>query len=142
MISVLRQFFQEACPLFSGKKIKVNYLGDVPECFSVFNVSDNPVVKKYTDGGSLNRFVFCIAARMFYDREDSYNLSAASFFSDLEKWICSVDRQGIYPEIPDGKCVSLRVLESSCIDDSDAKSGEYRLTCCLVYETEGVVFDE
>ena len=31
ILDVLKQFIEEECPLVSGKKIKVNYLGEKPQ---------------------------------------------------------------------------------------------------------------
>lgn len=38
ILDVLKQFIEEECPLVSGKKIKVNYLGEKPQSYTVDTV--------------------------------------------------------------------------------------------------------
>ena len=53
ILDVLKQFIEEECPLVSGKKIKVNYLGEKPQSYTVDTVPANPVVRKYPVFGNI-----------------------------------------------------------------------------------------
>ena len=79
ILDVLKQFIEEECPLVSGKKIKVNYLGEKPQSYTVDTVPANPVVRKYPDGGSLRQYLFVFASRDFYDAQVWSNLDVMAF---------------------------------------------------------------
>ena len=62
MIEEIRDFLKREGLLKNGK-IGVNYLSEKPLHYTVDEVPTDPVIKRYTDGGSLRQCLFVIASR-------------------------------------------------------------------------------
>lgn len=134
----VKDFIQQHCPLFSGKRIAVNFLGEIPQSYSLEHVPANPIVKKFPDGGSVRQFVFVLASREFYDAQVRNNLTVADFYEAFAQWIDKVNQTGTMPSLGDG-CSSLRfeVLSGGTLVDSRSGSAKYQMQCRLLYEKEG-----
>ena len=66
IIDAVKEYIQKECPYVSGKKIKVNNLGEKPVSMSIEQVPGSPVIKKYVDGGSQRQMIFVLASREEY----------------------------------------------------------------------------
>lgn len=139
ILDVLKKFIENECPLVSGKKIKVNYLGEKPQSYTVDTVPANPVVRKYPDGGSLRQYLFVFASREFYDAQVWSNLDVMAFYEAFSDWIDEVNRTGALPDLGDGLCARrLEVLSSGYLFKAESDDARYQIQCKLLYEKEGV----
>lgn len=138
ILEKIKNFIEQNCPLLAGKRIAVNFLGEIPQSYSMEHVPENPILKKYPDGGSLRQFVFIFASREFYDSNSRNNLDVANFYEAFAQWIDQVNQKGTMPSLGNGRS-SLRfeVLSGGFLADSRSGSAKYQIKCRLLYEKEG-----
>ena len=128
-LDILSDFFS-LCPALSGRKIAVNYLAPTPGSVSIEAVSAEPCVKHYTDGGGIFQSVFKLLFRLPFDSEDNFS----SLYSDISKWVESVNLSNLHPDLPDGFTpVSLSILKSGGIASCSASSSCFEILCRFVY---------
>lgn len=95
------------CPLLSGGKIRLDYLEDEIDSYSIDKTPSNPIYKQYKDGGCLKQITFDFVATAPYSALE--NLANSSFFEEFSEWIETNNRKGILPNIDDVqwiKCTS------------------------------------
>ena len=131
IIDSVKEFLSKECPLISGKKINVNYLGENQK-YSIDTVPANPVIKKYTDGGSLRQQIFVFASQEYYDQETRENLMAAQFYEEFSDWMEGLDK---VPELGVGlKAVRFEILSSGYLYKANTDKARYQLQFRLIYE--------
>ncbi len=139
ILDTLRKFIETECPLVSGKKIKVNYLGEKPQSYTIDAVPANPVVRKYPDGGSLKQYLFVFASREFYDAQVWSNLDVMAFYEAFSNWIDRVNQTGNLPRLSGGlTALRLEVVSGGYLFSSESGDARYQIQCKLLYEQEGV----
>ncbi len=128
----------ETCPLIKKSRINVNYLGEKPVQYSIDNVPAKPIVKKYTDGGTLRQFLFVFASREAYDENTLENMDVAKFFEEFENWIEEQDRNKVFPvtEDPKVKVTRIETTTSGYLFDSDTKTARFQIQCKITYKKE------
>lgn len=128
----------ESCPLITKGKINVNYLGEKPVKYSIENVPAKPIVKKYTDGGTLRQYLFVFASREAYDENALENMNTAKFFEEFEAWIEEQNSKKIYPTVDDPKVKVTRIetTTSSYLYDSDTTTARFQIQCKITYKKE------
>ncbi len=134
MIDAIREFIG-SCPLFSGKYINVNYLGnEVKTSYSVEVVPTSPVVKRYTDGGQLCQVLFVVASRELYTESPNDNTAVMKFYDDFAAWIEEKDKAREYPALP-APCVvqSVEVMTGPYLFEAGNVDARYQIQCRLTY---------
>lgn len=95
------------CPLLSGGKIRLDYLDDDIDSYSIDLTPNNPIYKQYAGGSKLKQFTFDFVANAPYSIIE--NLANSKFFEDFSDWIETQNKSGILPNITDVqwiKCTS------------------------------------
>ena len=130
--------YMEACPLITKGKINVNYLGEKPVKYSIDNVPAKPVVKQYTDGGTLRQYLFVFASREAYDENTLENMNTAKFFEDFEAWIEEQNTKKNYPTVdnPKVKVTRIETSTSGYLYDSDTATSRFQIQCKITYKKE------
>ena len=138
IIDAIKKYVEKECPLVSGKKIKVNNLGENPMSFSIDQVPATPVIKQYVDGSSQRQAMFVFASREEYDAETWKQVEAANFFEQLQEWFEEQSKAKNLPVLDTGK-KSLRIetLSSGYLMSNDRKTARYQIQCRLIYYKEG-----
>ncbi|MBO5369894.1 MAG: hypothetical protein J6B23_04360 [Clostridia bacterium] len=128
----------ETCPLITKSKINVNYLGEKPVKYSIDNVPVKPIVKQYTDGGTLRQYLFVFASREAYDENALENMNTAQFFEEFEAWIEAQNASKNFPVInnPKVKVTKIETLTSGYLFDSDSKTARFQIQCKITYKKE------
>lgn len=128
----------EACPLITKSKINVNYLGEKPVKYSIDNVPAKPIVKQYTDGGTLRQYLFVFASREAYDENALENMNIAKFFEEFESWIEAQNSAKAFPEVdnPKVKITRIETVTSGYLFDSDTKTARFQIQCKITYKKE------
>ena len=133
MTEKILEFLME-CPALTDATFNVNYLDGKPLACSVGQVGDDPVIKRYADGGCLCRFRATVAIRQSYSQSRSLNIEASELCGQVEQWICQQERQGILPLTNDGtKPLSMEVVRSFSLDKTASVDGVYRGELELIY---------
>ena len=121
--------FLSSCPLFSGKTIMQNYLSPSLSSVGIFSVSENPILKPYTDGGALYQTVFKLVLREPLSRENNFS----SFYSSFSSWVESVDSPASLPALGESfSPVSLSILNSGKVSISPSFA-ETEILCRFTY---------
>ena len=133
MINSIKAFIN-TCPLMTKIDVNINYLGENDSCAAIENVSTEPIVKNYTDGGTLRQFLFTIALREKYGQDAAKNTAATNKLEELSDWIYEQDRLGILPDLDGNRnSVSLEVIKTGWVDEKQSDTAKYQLQCRLVY---------
>ena len=138
IIDAIKKYIEKECPLVSGKKIKVNNLGENTVSFSIYQVPSTPIIKKYVDGGTMRQAAFVFASREEYDAEVWKQIAAANFYEELQEWFEEQSKTKNLPMLDAGK-KSLRIetQTSGYLMSSDRKTARYQIQCRLIYYKEG-----
>lgn len=129
----------ETCPLFEGKSLRVNCLGEEPVEYTLEDVPSTTIVKRYIGGDSVRQALFLIASREFYSKSAIDNLKACGFYEQLADWFESQSAAGILPELPQG--MESRRIEATtngyCMAaDIQQNVQRYQIQCKLTYYKE------
>lgn len=128
------QTYMAACPFLSEVDMNINYLGEDAVSGAVENVSAKPVVKNYTDGGSMRQYLFAISLRQPYGQNLEANSEAISLLEQISDWIEEQDRIGVLPALDEGKnSVSLEVFQTGLLEEKATSTAKFQLQCRLVY---------
>lgn len=101
--------FIENCPLLNNGKINVDYLKDKPQSYSIDRIPVNPVVKNFTDGGSVKQIAFDFTVTAPISSQAIVNLANSKFCEDFMEWIETQNRIKNFPKIENAfsiKCTS------------------------------------
>jgi len=133
MINSIKAFIN-TCPLLADIDVNVNYLGENEKSGAIENVSCEPIIKNYTDGGVLRQFLFTVSLREKYGQNAAENVAATDKLEELSDWIYEQDRLGILPAFSGNKnSVSLEVVKTGWVDEKMSDTAKYQLQCRLVY---------
>ena len=133
MIETIKAFIK-TCPALIDNDVNINYLDENESSGAIENVSAEPIIKNYTDGGALKQFLFTVALREKYGQNVADNAAATEKLEQLSDWIYEQDRLGILPSFSGNKnSVSLEVIKTSWVDEKQSDTAKYQLQCRLVY---------
>lgn len=132
MITKILEFLME-CPELRDAAFNLNYLEGKPLACSVGQVGDDPVIKRYADGGSLCACRATVAIRHSYSQARSTNLDAAELCRRVEQWIKDRDRQGLLPLSDGARPLSMEVTRSFSLDSTASVDAVYRGELKLIY---------
>lgn len=127
-----------SCPLLKKGKINVNYLGDEPISYAIHPVPAEPVVKRYTDGGTLRQYIFTFSSVEAYDANALENMKVAQFFEEFAAWIEEQDEKGNYPALSDNraKATRIEVLTSGYLYNEENTVAQFQMELKLTYRKE------
>ena len=89
----------ETCSLLKGGKINVDYLKDEIQNYSIDRTPVEPVVKTFTDGGSIIQIAFDFTVTAPISSQAIVNLANSKFCEDFQEWIKEQNKKGILPKI-------------------------------------------
>ena len=136
MINSIKDFMA-TCPFLTETDININYLGEDAVSSSVNSVSADPVIKTYTDGGSLRQFIFEISIRQSYGENEEANIAAAELLENISDWIEQKNNVGILPSLSNNKHpISLEIFRTGRVKHKTADTAKYQLKCKLIYYQE------
>ncbi|MEG0282633.1 MAG: chloramphenicol resistance protein [Bacilli bacterium] len=89
----------EACPLLDNGKIYVDYLKDKPCSYSINQTPTSPILKMYSDGGSLRQITFDFTVQAPLSSDIITNLVNSKFCEDFMAWVEEQNRNRVLPKI-------------------------------------------
>lgn len=138
IIESVRAYFC-ACPHLKDGKMNVDYLGAAPTTYTIDAVPSNGVIKEYTDGGRLRKFLFVFASREYYGENVRNQLSNSGFYEGLAQWIEEQSEAGNLPELKQGLTPQkIEVLSTGYMFDADERNARYQMQCRLIYYDGGI----
>lgn len=140
IISSIRDFLK-TCPLLEGDAIRINYLGAEPIEYTIDEVPTEPILKRYTDGGTVRQVLFILASSQYYSRDVLENLKACGAYEELANWLEIQNNKGNLPVLPNG--LEARTIEAItngyCISaDIMENVQRYQIQCKLTYYKEAI----
>jgi len=135
MISELRKYFINEIQLAQEfENILIDFIGDEAVTYTIEPVPVEPVLKKYTDGGSLNQYVFQFGSREFYDNGLTQNIQNLDFYERFKNEIEEKNRKHILPKIEG--CQSIECLTDGSIQDVQNGTAKYIIQMRITYLKE------
>lgn len=141
IIEAVRDYIK-TCPYlkeFEDEVVKINVdkLEDDSTVYSINESVFNPIVKPYIDGSSERQFVFVFASREDYGQDFFQNIQNIGFYDDFATWLESNSRQGILPNLGNGKqALSIKAITNGYAFQTDIDKARYQIQIRLTYFQE------
>ena len=131
---LIKYFMQNVTLAETFTNILADFLEEDATTYSIEPVPVEPVLKSYTDGSSLNQYVFQFSSREFYDNSKVQNINNLGFYDEFKEQIEYNNKHKILPNI-DGiqsiECLSYGTIQSE--EDGKAK---YAIQMRIIYLKE------
>lgn len=124
------------CPFLSDGRVNVDYIG-TDMGYSVDPLPCDPIIQRYTDGGSKKQFQFAFTSQEEYDQDARINIENSGFFQSFEEWLEQQSFNNNLPELGEKKNpISIETLNSGYLYDMNGENAKYRIECRLIYTQE------
>lgn len=135
MIGKIRDYFKNKVTLAEEfDNILVDFLGEDATSYSIEPIPVEPKLKSYTDGGSLNQYVFQFGSREFYDNSVAQNIDNLGFYEKFQNEIETNNKNGVLPDITGIQ--SIECLNNGTIQDVQSGTAKYVIQMRITYEKE------
>ena len=135
MIEKIRDYFKSKVTLAEEfDNILVDFLGEDATSYSIEPIPVEPKIKTYTDGGSLNQYVFQFGSREFYDNSVAQNIDNLGFYEKFQNEIETNNKNGVLPDI--AGIQSIECLNNGTIQDVQSGTAKYVIQMRITYEKE------
>lgn len=135
MVDKIREYFLENVTLTKEfDNILADFLGDDATSYSIEPIPVEPKLKSYSDGGSLNQYVFQFGSREFYDNSVAQNINNLGFYERFQEEIETNNKNGVLPDIKGIQ--SIECLNNGTIQDVQSGTAKYVIQMRITYEKE------
>ena len=135
MIEKIRDYFKTNVTLAEEfDNILVDFLGEDATSYSIEPIPVEPKLKTYSDGGSLNQYVFQFGSREFYDNSVAQNINNLGFYERFQEEIETNNKNGVLPDIKGIQ--SIECLTPGTIQDVQNGTAKYVIQMRIIYEKE------
>lgn len=137
MVEELRNYFLNHVTLTNEfDNILADFLGENATTYTIEPVPTEEVLRPYSDGGSLNQFVFQFGSREYYDDSVIQNISNLNFYENFKKEIEYNNRNNILPNIEGIQ--SIECLNNGTIQDVQSGTAKYIIQMRITYLVENL----
>ena len=124
------------CPFLTNGHVNIDYVG-TEMSYSIDPLPCDPILQKYTDGGSRRQFQFAFTSKEHYDQDDQITIENSGFCQEFEDWLESENMLDFLPVLPEGKSAyRYETLNKGYLFDIDGNKAKYRIECRLIYTQE------
>ena len=135
MIEEIRNYFLKNVSLTKEfDNILADFLGDEATSYTIEPIPVEPVLKPYSDGGSLNQYVFQFGSREYYDNSVAQNINNLGFYERFQEEIETNNKNGVLPNIKGIQ--SIECLNNGTIQDVQNGTAKYVIQMRITYEKE------
>lgn len=135
MVEKLKDYFLNHVQLTSEfKNILVDFLGEEATTYTIEPIPVEIIDTPYTDGGSLNQFVFQFGSREFYDNGVAQNIENLDFYERFKEEIEQNNKNHILPDI-DG-IQSIECTTHGTLDGAESGTAKYIIQMKIKYYKE------
>lgn len=132
MIDKIREYFIQKVTLVEDfKNILADYLEDDATSYVIEPIPVEQVVKQYSDGSSLNQFVFQFGSREYYDSSETQNIENLDFYERFRNEIEYNNKNGILPDIKGIQ--SIECLNNGTIQNVEEGTAKYIIQMRITY---------
>lgn len=126
----------ETCPLLVNGCVNIDYIG-TEMSYSIDPLPCDPILHKYTDGGSKRQFQFSFTSKEEYDEDERVTIENSGFCQAFEDWLETENMLDSLPELSEGKnSFKYETLNKGYLFDVDGNKAKYRIDCRLIYTQE------
>lgn len=138
MIDAIRDWLR-ACPFIDKKdRFNVNYLGAEPICFTVEEIPNSPIVRRFIDGSTVREKAFVVASRDEYGADVLTNIANSGFWEKFSDWIELQSKTKNFPLMPEGKQPQkIEITASHYLYEAEATTARYQIQIKLTYFQKG-----
>lgn len=122
------------CPLIdSGTCVRFNRLGPEPQEFSVEDVPEDVIVKRYI-GSSLRQKTFHLVSREVYNQDQRINIEKSDFYEDFQAWVEKENRLKHFPALTgDNRATKIECLTCGYLYTTEEDTALYQIQLRLTY---------
>ena len=126
------------CPLIErGVRVRFNHLGDTPQEFSVEEIPEDVVVKKYI-GSSIRQKTFYLTSREQYSEDQRVNIAKSDFYEQFAAWIEEQNKTRNLPRLEGVNTArKIQCLTSGYLYTVSPDTAQYQIQLRLEYFHEG-----
>lgn len=136
-VDAIRDWFRECPHLQPGNRFDVDYLSADPTEYAIYmqpstlasfiDVTGEVCVR------SVQELNFIFASREKHSSDVLQALANHGFYDGVINWIIQQNKQKIFPEIADGKVISIMPSLTQYLFEAGANSGRYQISCKMKY---------
>ena len=135
MVEKLKDYFLEHVQLANEfKNILVDFLGEDATTYVIEPIPGETIVTPYTDGGSLNQFIFQFGSREFYDEGVAQNIENLDFYEKFKNEIEENNKNHILPDIEGIQ--SIECTTDGTLDGAESGTAKYIIQMKIKYYKE------
>lgn len=131
MIDKLRQYFFDLGIIDENSNINVDFLSNEPIQYVIEPIPVEPIIRPYSDGGSLRQFVFQFGSREYFGADVVQNMANTEFYEEFSALIEDNNRKGVLPKI-DG-IQSIECLSNGTINEDNTDNAKYVIQMKITY---------
>ena len=135
MLEKIIEYFLENVTLAEEfNNILADFLEEEATTYTIEPVPVEPKIKPYTDGSSLNQYVFNFSSREFYDNSKAQNIENLDFYDRFKTQIEYNNSRHILPDIEGIQ--SIECLTEGTIQDEENGTAKYAIQMRITYLKE------
>lgn len=135
MVDKIRDYFLKNVSLAKEfDNILADFLGDEATSYTIEPIPVEPVLKSYSDGGSLRQYIFQFGSREFYDDSVAQNINNLGFYEKFQEEIETNNKNGVLPDVKGIQ--SIECLNNGTIQDVQSGTAKYVIQMRITYEKE------
>lgn len=96
----------ETCSLLNNGKIKVDYLNDDLNSYSIDRTPVTPIYRSYSDGSKLKQIAFDFTIQAPISSQAIVNLTNSKFCEDFMDWVESKNKKRELPKVPGAQSIT------------------------------------
>jgi len=129
----------KTCPYLEEYEngIGVDYLNENATSYMIESVPVDPIMKQFTDGGTVRQFAFNFASRNGYGSDVIENLDNIGFFEHFSDWVEELTESMLLPEIDEYRIpISLKVVSQGYLYNNELDEAQYIIQCKFIFKQE------
>jgi phosphoribosylaminoimidazole-succinocarboxamide synthase len=131
MITQIREYIASLSIINQFAQINVDFLGEKPTEYVIEPIPISQVLRNYTDGSTLNQYVFQFGSLEYYGSDVIENMQNSTFYETLTNCIQNNNRLGILPNVEGIQ--SIEVLNVGTIQNTTTDSAKYAIQMRITY---------
>ena len=136
-VEAIRDWFR-SCPLVSsGNRFGIDNLSADPTEYAIYMSPSNLATGIDITGEvfvkSLQEQTFIFASREKHPRDVLQAMANHGFYDGVINWIIQKNKAKDFPEIPDGRVISIMPTLTQYLFEAGANSGRYQISCKMKY---------
>lgn len=127
----VEQILREHCPILQAGRIQAGYFGAKAVRFAVAPVAAEPVLRYYTDGGSLEQEAFLFQPKKYFDTADEGITEAYRLSEAISQWAAAFQPE---PGCGGVRFLKIEMLNGGFVFEEGRRQYCYRIHGRLLYE--------